>query len=71
MKTITVTFEKGIQSVHIPFTPDIGSYDQLYKQMERVAVPKNARRIEASLVVSVDLAKGQTSYQLAEVTVHK
>ena len=71
MTKIKVKFPKGIQKVHIPFMPNIDSYDQLYRQIERIEYPKSATRIEASIKVSIDLRHGTTSYQLSQVTVHK
>lgn len=71
MRKIKVKFPKGVQRVHIPFLPELGSYDQLFREIERVEYPKKTRRIEASLVVSIDLAKGQTSYKIGEVVVSK
>lgn len=64
-------FPKGIRTIRIPFIPNIGSYDQLYERLDTIKPPKSARRIEASITVSVDLKKGETSYQISEITVSK
>lgn len=66
-----ITFPKGIDTIHIPFTANIGSYNQLYKQIKRIKFPKSARRVEASLVVSIDLKEQLTNYQIAQVTLLK
>lgn len=71
MKSSEIKFPRGIKIVHIPFYPDIGSFEQLHRRIEKIKFPKNARRIEASITVSVDLKAGETSYQLAQVSVIK
>lgn len=68
---IKVKFPKGVRTVHVPFLAELGSYDQLHKQMKKVKYPKSVRRIEASITCSIDLRKGETSYELAQVSVHK
>jgi len=66
-----IRFKKGIKTIHVPFHPEMGSYNQLYREINKCKFPKSTRRIEASLVVSIDLKEGATSYELAEVTLMK
>ncbi len=67
----SVQFPRGIRRLNIPFMPDIGSYDQLSREMNRFEIPKGARRMSAEIVVSIDLKVGQTSYQMAQVYFEK
>lgn len=68
MKTYKIKFGKA-DTVHIPFMAEIGSYDQLHAQIQKVDYPKSARRIEATITCSVDLKEGTTSYEMAQVSV--
>lgn len=70
-KNTEVNFPRGVHTVHIPFIPDSGSYDQLYKQIHRIKWPKNTRYVSAQIMVSIDARYGETNYEVSQVTIEK
>lgn len=66
-----IRFPRGVVSVHVPFVPEYGSYEQLYEAIDKVKIPKSARMVVAQLTVSVDLRGGRTNYEIAEVILEK
>lgn len=73
-KKIKITFGKGVEAVIVPFLAELGSYDQLYKQMARIEPPRNARGIKCTLECFIDLKPKKhlnLSNRSAQVTVLK
>ena len=69
--TKKVKFPPKIRTLHIPFMAELGSYDQLRREIDRIDCPKGTRRIEASITLSIDLTKNKLNYSLAQVTLHR
>lgn len=45
MKKIKVKFDKGINTIHIPFISS--NYDELYAEIIKIVHPKSVKKIEA------------------------
>lgn len=71
VKKIKVRFKKGIYTIKVPFEPDWGVWELIYKQfdkqLKKIEYPKKTKSINCVFVVNWDLDSGGTGYSLAEV----
>jgi hypothetical protein len=65
-----IKFPKGIHAIHVPFHPEIGSYEQLYKQVSALDYPKSVKKVTAKIEINY-IPHEKIEWQCAEVILEK